>query len=56
MHARNAVLRALGLGCVAAIVCVFALTVLKAGPPWAVLIGVLTAAAFSFFLTRKKSN
>jgi hypothetical protein len=46
-----------GAGGVAAISAVFALKVLKVAPLWAaVLIGVLTAAAFSFFLFRRKSN
>jgi hypothetical protein len=50
-------LRVFGAGAVAMISCVLALKVLKAVPLWAVLlIGILPAAAFSFFLFRKKSN
>ena len=55
MVTRRVVLRVLGAGCVAVIFSVFAAKVLKGVPLWgAVLIGILAAAAFSFFLPRKK--
>jgi hypothetical protein len=58
-HTTGAILRSLGAGGIAAVVCLFTANVLKARLPWAVAIGILSAGAFSLLywgLSRRSQN